>query len=69
MFSTISFTSRTIEIHSPEELEEQIEHDLSTDNAHANSSAAATMTHSKPQRPGRGKGTKAVAKFSADAES
>lgn len=69
MFPTISSISRTIEIHSPEELEEQIGHDLSTDNAHANSSAAATMTHSKPQRPGRGKGTKTVTKFSADAES
>ena len=69
MYVILFFKFRTLEIHSPEELDEQIESDLSTDNAHANSSAAATMTHSKPQRPGRGKGTKVVAKFTADTES
>jgi hypothetical protein len=57
---------RTLEIHSPEEIDEQTKQDMSTGDLIANSSAAANIVHSKPQRPGRGKGTRTVTKFSAD---
>ena len=56
---------RNFEIHSPEEIDDYIKQELSP-SAHLNSSAAAAILHSKPLRPGRGKGTRTVAKFSSD---
>ncbi len=62
-FFYLTCAFRTVEIRSPEEIIEHTSLD-SGDETAGPSSATASISHSKPSRPGRGK-TK-VTKFKAD---
>lgn len=56
---------KTIEIRSADEIDEIIKEELNPEQSQGGpSSAAANISHSKPQRPGRGKAS--IKKFVAD---